>query len=56
MATLVMNLSEADLTAAIQQWVASTTGGSVSGVTHQMNATVAPVIIPNGGLQVQLNF
>jgi hypothetical protein len=53
--TITMTLTVADLTAAIQAWVASTAGGSAS-VAHQMNATVPPVMQGNGGVEVQLNF
>jgi hypothetical protein len=53
--TLTMTLSQADLIAALQAWVASTTGGSSQGVAHQMNATVNP-ISANNGVIVQLNF
>lgn len=52
---MYMNLTQADLIAALQAWVASPTGGSTGGVNHQMNATVTPVIT-NSGVQVQLNF
>lgn len=54
--TLTMNLSQADLIAALQEWVASSSGGSTGGVTHQMNALSPPVFLPTGGVSVQLNF
>jgi hypothetical protein len=54
--TLTMNLSQTDMIAALQAWVASTTGGSTGGVVHQMNATSTPVQLPTGGVSVQLNF
>ena len=56
MANLQMTLTKADFIAAIQQWVSSPTGGSASGVIHQMDATVTPIFDPvNGGLVVKLN-
>jgi hypothetical protein len=54
--TLTMNMTQADLTAALQAWVASTSGGSSQGVSHEMNATVPPIFTANGGVTVQLNF
>jgi len=50
MAQLQTVLTAADLTAAIQAWVALPANGS-----HQMNATVAPVINTNGSVLVLLN-
>lgn len=54
--TMTMTLSAADVVAALQQWVASTTGGSLGGVVHQMNATVPPIFGGDGSIQVRLNF
>jgi hypothetical protein len=53
---LDMILSQADVVAALQNWVALPTGGSVGGVTHQMNATVSPVLGGDGSITVVLNF
>ena len=50
MAQLQIVLSPGDLTAAIQNWVALPANGS-----HQMNATVAPVVQGNGTVLVLLN-
>lgn len=54
--TLTMNLSQADLIAALQAWVASPSGGSTGGVIHQMDAVVTPTISQGGGVTIQLNF
>ena len=54
--TLTMTLTQADLIAALQAWVASPQGGSAQ-AAHQMNATVAPTVDGSGGgVTVQLNF
>jgi hypothetical protein len=47
MAQLIYNLSQADVVAALQAWVA--TKG------HQMDATQPPVIDAGGGVTVTLN-
>jgi len=52
---MLMNLTQADVIAALQAWVASPQGGSATN-PHQMNATVVPVPIGNCAFQVQLNF
>jgi len=50
-AQLEQLLTPADLTEAIQAWVELPTNGS-----HQMDATVAPVINANGSVLVLLNL
>lgn len=56
---LQMTLSQADLIAALQVWVASPSGGSAGlpgGQTHEMNASVAPSVAQNGQVTISLNF